>query len=76
MEHQIGSAYRKWLCLYCCVWPSFATLTCSTFTLQVSVQRLRFFSIWQRVAPHPAPTCGLQAHRGTHSRRAEIRIEL
>src|SRR6266404_6004880 len=22
MEHQIGSAYRKWLCLYCCVWPT------------------------------------------------------
>jgi hypothetical protein len=24
-EYQIGSAYRKWLCLYCCVWPNFAT---------------------------------------------------
>jgi hypothetical protein len=24
-EHQIGSAYRKWLWLYCGVWPSLAT---------------------------------------------------
>jgi hypothetical protein len=30
--------------------PTLRLLTCSTFTLQVSVQRLRFFSIWQRVA--------------------------
>src|ERR1700730_2712278 len=45
--------------------PALRLLTCSTFTLLVSVHRLRFFGICKRVVPHPTPTCGLQAHRGT-----------